>query len=141
VRIWDLRRLIVPLSYFIERPFQNWTREGADLLASVILPLDYTAPLEAIRTKARELAEASPHWDRKVFNVQVTDSREHSMEVRILLSAASAGRAWDLRCEIREKIIAFLQREHPTALPRRRQEVVAFPDRDAVAKPAQVGPA
>jgi small-conductance mechanosensitive channel len=125
VRIWDLRRLIVPLTYFIEKPFQNWTREGAALLGSVMLYLDYAAPIDAIRAEAQRIAEASPDWDKKVVGVQVTDTKQDTIEVRILVSSPTAGQAWNLRCEVREKIIAFLQREHPEALPRRRFESVA----------------
>jgi small-conductance mechanosensitive channel len=122
IRIWDLRRLIVPLSYFIEKPFQNWTREDAALLGSVMLYLDYAAPIDAIRAEAQRIAEASPDWDRKVVGVQVTDAKQDTIEVRVLVSSATAGKAWNLRCEMREKIIAYLQREHPEALPRRRFE-------------------
>ena len=125
IKVWDLRRLIVPLSYFIERPFQNWTRDGSAILGTVMLYLDYRAPIDAIRAEAQAIVEASPNWDRKVCSVQVTDTKESSIEVRILVSASTGGKAWDLRCEVREKIIAFLQREHPEALPRRRQEVVS----------------
>jgi small-conductance mechanosensitive channel len=124
VRLWDWRRMIVPLTYFIEKPFQNWTREGAALIGTVMLYLDYTAPIGLIREKAREFAEQSELWNRQVMNVQVSDAKEGAIEVRILVSANSASAAWDLRCEMREKLIDFLQREHPQALPRRRQEVV-----------------
>ena len=133
IRIWDLRRLILPLSYFIEKPFQNWTREGSAILGSVMLYLDYRTPIDAIREQAKAIVEASPEWDRKVVNVQVTDTKEYTIEVRILVSADTAGQAWNLRCELREKIIAFLQREHPQALPRRRQEIVSDEDRRAPA--------
>jgi len=124
IRIWDLRRLVVPLSYFIEKPFQNWTREGAAILGSVMLYLDFAAPIDAIRKEAQRIAEASPDWDHKVVGVQVTDTKPDTIEVRILVSAGAAGQAWNLRCEVREKIITFLQRKHPEALPRRRFERV-----------------
>jgi small-conductance mechanosensitive channel len=133
IRIWDLRRLIVPLTYFIEKPFQNWTREGSAILGAVILYLDYRTPIDAIREQAKLIVEASPEWDRKVVNVQVTDTKEYTIEVRILVSSNTAGQAWNLRCEVREKIIAFLQREHPKALPRRRQEAVSDEGRRALA--------
>jgi small-conductance mechanosensitive channel len=122
VRIWDLRRLIVPLSYFIEKPFQNWTREGAAILGTVLLYLDYRAPIDAIREEAKKICEASLNWNRKVLGVQVTDAKNNGIEVRILVSANDGGKAFDLRCELREKLIAFLQREHDYALPRQRQE-------------------
>ncbi len=124
VRLWDWRRMIVPLSYFIEKPFQNWTREGSELIGSVMLYLDYTAPIDRIREKAKEIAEQSPLWNRKVINVQVSDAKRDCIEVRILASANSAPAAWDLRCEIREKLIDFLRRDYPEALPRNRQESV-----------------
>jgi small-conductance mechanosensitive channel len=128
VRLWDLRRMIVPLSYFIEKPFQNWTREGSELLGVVLLYLDYDAPIDAVRAKAREVVESSSLWNGKVFAVQVTDAKQETIEVRILASANSGGAAFDLRCELREKLIDFLKREHPQALPRRRQEIVAMRD-------------
>jgi small-conductance mechanosensitive channel len=123
VRLWDWRRLILPLSYFIEKPFQNWTRDNADLIGTVMLYLDHTAPVEAIRAKTQEILNATPLWDKRVMAVQVTDFRQTTMEVRILASAGSAPRAFDLRCLIREKVIAFLQQEHPHALPRFRTEM------------------
>jgi small-conductance mechanosensitive channel len=123
VRLWDWRRMIVPLTYFIEKPFQNWTREGSAIIGSVMLHLDYTAPVARIREKAKEIAEQSELWNRQVVNVQVSDAKESTIEVRILVSANSAPAAWDLRCEMREKLVDFLQREYPQALPRRRQEV------------------
>jgi small-conductance mechanosensitive channel len=125
VRLWDLRRMIVPLTYFIEKAFQNWTREGSALIGSVFLHLDYTAPVEAIRARAREIASQSKLWDEKILNVQVTDAKDQTIEVRIIAGAFSGSAAWDLRCELREKLIDFLQQEHPSALPRRRQEAVA----------------
>lgn len=123
VRIWDLRRLIVPLSYFIERPFQNWTRNTTQLLAPVILHLDYRAPIEAIRRKVDEIAGESPHWDGVTKSVLVVDSSVDGIQVRVLLSARDSGEQWNLRCEVREKLIAFLQKEHPEALPKQRTAV------------------
>ncbi len=125
VRLWDLRRMIVPLSYFIEKPFQNWTRDGSELIGTVLLQLDYDAPIEAIRAKAREVVAGSSLWNGKVFAVQVIDAKQEAIEVRVLASANNGSTAFDLRCEIREKLIGFLKREHPEALPRRRQEFVA----------------
>lgn len=120
VRIWDRRRLVVPLAYFIEQPFQNWTREEATLIGTVLIYLDHAAPLGAIRGEAERIVAASGNWDRDVVAVQVTDFRETVMEVRILASAGTAGRAFDLRCEIREGLAAFLRDHHPEALPLRR---------------------
>ena len=119
VRLADLRRLIVPLTYFIEKPFQNWSREGSDIIASVVLYVEYATPVARVREKAKELAEQSPLWNRKTFKLQVSDSKENVMELRILLSANSASAASDLRCEIREKLIDFLLQDYPAAFPRR----------------------
>lgn len=123
LRLWDWRRMILPLSYFIEKPFQNWTRENASLIGSVMLYVDYRAPVDRVRQEAERIAAASPLWDKKVVNVQVTDFRERTMELRILISASTSGRTFDLRCEMREKLIAFLQREQPDALPLTRGEL------------------
>ena len=125
VRIWDLRRLIVPLSYFIEKPFQNWTRDSAALIGVVYFHLDYRAPIGVIRDKVKELVENSKDWNGETLAVQVTDAKESTIEVRATMSANSAGQAWNLRCDVREKIIDFLQREHPEALPRQRNELAA----------------
>jgi small-conductance mechanosensitive channel len=125
VRLWDWRRLIVPLTYFIEKPFQNWTRESASLIGVVMLRVDFSAPIERIRAKAEELVRASKLWDRRVFSVQVTDADHRTMEVRVLASAATSGATFDLRCELREKLIAYLANEHPQALPRGREEFTA----------------
>jgi small-conductance mechanosensitive channel len=123
VALWDLRRLIVPLTYFIEKPFQNWTRESTNLLGTVVFYLDYTAPIDRIRAEVEEIVKSSNLWDGKVLGLQVTDMKESTIELRIVVSARSSGDAFDLRCEIREKLIGFLQRELPSALPRRRYEV------------------
>lgn len=122
IRLWDWRRLILPLSYFIEKPFQNWTRENAALIGTVFLYLDYETPIDAVRSKVEEIARASKNWDGRIAHVQVTDFRQWTMEVRILVSAPTSPRAFDLRCEVREQLIGFLQREHPRALPRLRAE-------------------
>jgi hypothetical protein len=123
VRIWDQRRLVVPITYFIEQPFQNWTRSSAEILGTVFFHLDYRAPLDAIRRKLDEILAESPYWDGKVKVLQVTDAKEHTLEVRALASAADASLAWDLRCEVREKLIQFLQEHHPESLPRMRAEL------------------
>jgi len=117
LRLWDERRLVVPLGWFIEHPFQNWTRRSADILGTVTLWTDYTLPVEPIRREARRLCEASPHWDRRVCVVQVTDASERAMQLRILVSSAASGANFDLRCALREGLIDFIQREHPAALP------------------------
>jgi small-conductance mechanosensitive channel len=122
VKLWDWRRLILPLGYFIEQPFQNWTREGAALIGTVMIYLDYTVPVAAIRRKVEEIAANSPLWDGQVVNVAVTDFRENVAEIRILVSAADGGRTFDLRCEVREKLIDYIQREYPQALPKVRAQ-------------------
>jgi small-conductance mechanosensitive channel len=123
IRLWDWRRLVVPLSYFIEKPFQNWTRQTTSLIGSVLLHVDYTVPVARVREKLTEIVAQSKLWDRQVVNLQVTDAREGTVELRALVSTASAPAAWDLRCEVREKLIAFLQQEFPQALPKQRTEV------------------
>lgn len=125
VKLWDWRRMIVPITYFIEKPFQIWTRDGTELIGSVILYLDYSAPIETIRAKLKDIASQTKLWNGKVLRLQVVDAKEQSVEVRVIASANTSSEAWDLRCEIREKLIDFLQREHPRALPRQRQEAMA----------------
>jgi small-conductance mechanosensitive channel len=122
IHIWDDRRLIVPLSDFIEKPFQNWTRVSAQLLGSVLLWVDYSLPLEETRNKVRQIIEASPLWDRRFWNLQVSDTSERTMQIRVLCTAADSSKAWDLRCEVREKLIGFIQTNHPLSLPRLRAD-------------------
>jgi small-conductance mechanosensitive channel len=120
VRIWDLRRLVVPLRYFLEKPFQNWTRSGTDLLAQVTIEVDYSTPVAKVRERVGEIVASSALWDRRLWNLQVTEAGERTMRLRVVASALDSDRAWDLRCEIREKLIAYLQEHHPGALPRLR---------------------
>jgi small-conductance mechanosensitive channel len=115
VRLWDLRRMIVPLSYFIENPFQNWTYESAGQIGSVLLRVDATMPVDRVRTKLDEILHQSPLWDGKTQTVQVTDLVDGKIELRILVSARSPGQNWDLRCQVREKLVAFLQTEYQQA--------------------------
>ncbi len=122
VRIWDQRRLIVPLQWFIEHPFQNWTRSSAELLGSVMLWVDYRLPMEPLRVEAQRLCSSLGEWDGRVCVVQVTDTNEHGMQVRILVSAADSPRAFDLRCKVREGLLDFVQRHYPDCLPLRRTE-------------------
>ena len=132
VRIWDLRRLILPISYFIENPFQNWTRTTAEILGSVILHVDYKVPVDAIRAELGRALRASKHWDGKVEVVHVVDSTDRAMQVRLLMSAVDSSSAWELRCEMREHLIGYLQREYPGSLPRIRLENIDDVGRDAV---------
>ncbi|MGV3493339.1 MAG: mechanosensitive ion channel family protein [Ramlibacter sp.] len=117
LKIWDERRLIIPLQWFIENPFQNWTRTGSEILGTVFLYLDYATPIEAVRAEAKRIVEAAPEWDRRVFAVQVTEFSERAMQVRVLVSARNSGKAFDLRCRVREELVAFLAREYPQSLP------------------------
>ena len=140
VCIWDQRRLILPISYFIEQPFQNWTRVSADILGTVVLPLDYTVPLEELRTEYKRLLDDSEDWDGQVWSVQVTDSTDRTMTVRLLMSAPDSGTAWMLRCHVREKMIEWIRQNHPGALPRLRAEVGGSgktPDREAMDTPGE----
>ncbi|KGM33544.1 mechanosensitive ion channel protein MscS [Inquilinus limosus MP06] len=132
VRLWDWRRMVLPLSYFIEKPFQNWTREGSALIGSVFLYVDHTAPVAEMRRRLDEIAKASSLWDGQVAVLQVTDFREQVMEIRMLVSARSSGRTFDLRCEVREKMIAWLQQAHPHALPRWRGELQAAEEAEKI---------
>jgi small-conductance mechanosensitive channel len=128
VRLWDWRRLVVPLSYFVEQPFQNWTRESAAIIGTVFWQVDYTVPVEEMRAKLEEFVQASPRWDRKVCNLQVVEATGHGLQIRGLMSSRNSPINWDLRCEIREKMIDWLQREYPDALPRTRAEFVRSGD-------------
>lgn len=129
MRLWDRRRFVLPLNYFLQNPFENWTRTSSEIIGSVFLHLDYTAPVAALRAKAEEIVRASPLWNGNVFNVQVSDAGPETITLRVLVTAADSPSAWDLRCEVREKLLAHVQAEHPGALPRRRLEWEGAPDR------------
>jgi len=128
VRIWDLRRLIVPLSYFIEQPFQNWTRTSANLLGYVYLNTDYTVPIEEVRKELRRICESTNLWQGNVCELQASDSTEHTVQLRALVDARNSDDAWNLRCLIREKLIQFLQEKYPRSLPRIRGEITTGPN-------------
>ena len=121
VKLWDWRRMILPLSYFISKPFQNWTRENARLIGTAFLHVDYEAPVDRLRTELERICKASPLWDGDVVNLQVTDITDRTAQIRCLASARNAPTAFDLRCEIREKMLVFMRDECPEALPRQRQ--------------------
>jgi small-conductance mechanosensitive channel len=125
VAIWDQRRLVVPLTYFIETPFQNWTRNTSDLLGTSFLYVDYSIPVQALRDELTRVLENEPLWDKRVNACQVTNLSEHTMEIRCLLSAADASRQFDLRCIVREKMVAFIQKNYPDAFPRTRFSAVS----------------
>jgi small-conductance mechanosensitive channel len=131
MRIWDLRRLIVPITYFLEKPFQNWTRISADILGTVFLYVDYTVPVEAVRTELRRIVENSPLWDGQVCLLQVTNATERTVELRALMSATESSNAWGLRCEVREKLIEFIRQNYPDGLPKVRAEL-REPARDKI---------
>ena len=122
VHLWDERRLVLPATYFTTTPFENWTRSESRVVGAVMLYLDPTAPIPALRAKTRELVEANPLWDRRDWVLQVTDCTELTMAVRVTASAADASSAWDLKCDLREQLLDWLQCEHPSALPRLRTE-------------------
>jgi small-conductance mechanosensitive channel len=123
VKLWDWRRMILPLTYFIQKPFQNWTRETARLIGTAFLYVDYEAPMERLRSELERICKGSPLWDGDVVNLQVTEITDRVAQVRCLASARNAPTAFDLRCEIREKMLAFMRDECPEALPKDRLAV------------------
>jgi len=129
VRIWDKRRLIVPTTYFIEKPFQNWTRVSADILGTVFIYTDYQVPIGELRKEFTRILEESNLWDGKVNVMQVTNATEKTIEIRALMSTADSPTGWDLRVLVREKLITFLQENYPQSLPRMRVEMTPPNDR------------
>jgi len=124
VKIWDERRMVLPLQYFIEKPFQNWTRSTSSLIGSVFLWVDYSIPLDVLRDEAQKACEEIPQlWDGRVCVLQVTDTSEKSMQLRILLSSSDSSRSWDARCFLRERLITFINSQYPECLPQLRAEV------------------
>ena len=120
VRTWDLRRIILPITYFVEKPFQNWSRVSTAQLGTVILYLDYQTPMGELRKELKRLVENNPRWDKRVCGLQVTDAKQSTIEVRALVSGSDPGKLGDLRCEVREGLINFLVRNYPESLPRSR---------------------
>ena len=120
VKIWDQRRLVVPITYFIEKPFQNWTRTTAEMLGTVYLYADYTLPVQEIREELQRVLENTPLWDQRVGVLQVTGANERTLELRALMSAADSPTVWSLRCHVREKLIEFMQHDFPQHLPQLR---------------------
>jgi small-conductance mechanosensitive channel len=123
VRIWDDRRLVLPLSYFIEKPFQNWTRSSSEITGSVVFWVDYSFPVTEGRSALKEIIESSPLWDKRFWNLQVSDTSERSLQLRVLATSANSSASWDLRCEIREKFTTFIQQHYPQCLPTIRASV------------------
>ena len=128
LRVWDLRRLVVPLQWFIENPFQNWSRNDTEMMGTVFITVDYSMPIEPLRTEFERLLEQAPDWDGKTKIVQVTEAGEANIEVRFLLSARDSSSLWNLRCAIREGLITFIQAQFPAHLPRVRARLVETPD-------------
>ncbi|KEO72921.1 mechanosensitive ion channel family protein [Anditalea andensis] len=120
VRIWDQRRLILPINYFLETPFQNWTRTTANIWGTVFLYVDHTVPVKVMKNKLKEILDSTPLWDKKVQVLQVTDVKERTVELRCLMSARDSPSAFDLRCYVREEMLDFIQREYPETLPKTR---------------------
>ena len=123
MKIWDERRLVIPLQWFIDNPFQNWTRTTSEIIGSVFFWVDYTTDLAPLRAEATRLAQSSKDYDGRVCLLQVVDTNERAMQLRLIVSSPSAGQSWDLRCLLREGLIALMQRDHPDALPRIRAEM------------------
>ena len=119
---WDLRRLVVPINTFIEKPFENWTRTKSNLLVFALIYLDYSFPVDVLRKEFDRILKETPLWDGKVAGMQMTDNTEHSMVIRALMSAKNAPEGFDLRCYVREKLLAFIQRDYPESLPKVRVE-------------------
>lgn len=124
VRLSDLRRLVLPVGNFLEKPFENWSRVSSELVGNVLLYLDYTVSIDAIRDELKRLLDASPLWDKKSWSLQVVDSTDRTLVLRAQMSAADPSSSWDLRCEVREKLIGFVQEKHAAALPRSRNASV-----------------
>ena len=125
VRIWDDRRLVMPLQWFIDHPFQNWTRNSSSITGSIILWLDYNTPIEPLRAETKRLCESAPEWDRRFQNLQVVDTSERAIQVRVLVTADDAGKNWDLRCRVREGLLSFIRQTMPESLPKIRTEFLS----------------
>ncbi len=122
VQIWDQRRLVVPINYFLEHSFQNWTKSSAELIGAIFIYVDYGIPVDELRRELEKIVNASPLWDKRVANIQVTNATEKTMEIRALVSAENSSKTWELRCLVREKLIDFIQQNYPDKLPRLRLE-------------------
>jgi small-conductance mechanosensitive channel len=130
VRLWDLRRLIVPLTYFIERPFQNWTRTTTEIIGTVFIYVDYTLPIEPVRAEFNRILKETKLWNNRTAALQVTDFTERTMQIRTIMSANSASAAFDLRCFVRERLVAFLQQNYPQSLPTQREQQLSIQQAD-----------
>jgi small-conductance mechanosensitive channel len=142
VKIWDERRMVIPLQYFIEKPFQNWTRSTSSLIGSVFLWVDYSLPLEELRAETERICKDIPHlWDGRVCVLQVTDTTDRAMQLRVLLSSVDSSRSWDARCHMRERLISFVAKQYPQCLPQLRAEMssrTVQPEREAHEPPTEI---
>ena len=120
VKIWDERRLILPVTWFLEKPFQNWTRTTSDIIGTIFLYVDYSFPVDSMRKIIPELLKGNKNWDGRVWNVQVTNISEHNKELRIMLSSSDSSKNWELKTELREKLVDFINENHPDSFAKRR---------------------
>ncbi len=127
VRIWDLRRLVVPITYFTEKSFQNWTRNSAEIIGDVVIYTDYAVPVEAIRRELDRILDETSLWNRNIRVLQAIDCQEHMLQLRALMTGKDAPTTWELRCHVREKLVTWLASEYPDALPRTRMELGSRP--------------
>ena len=127
LRIWDQRRLIIPLQWFIEKPFQNWTRSSSQLIGTVFLWVDYRMPLAPLREAAQHACEAASEWDGRLCQLQVVEAAANAVQLRLLVTSQNASLNWDLRCKVREALVDFMQREYPQFLPLTRAELTLSP--------------
>lgn len=133
VKIWDLRRLIVPLTYFIENSFQNWSRQDTNIMGTAFLYVDYSIPVEELRQQLNTIVHPSPLWDKNVCGLQVTNLSERTMELRCLMSSHNSSMNFDLRCLVREQMTAWIQEHYPEAFPTTRFAAVSMSPVDAPA--------
>lgn len=113
VKIWDERRLVLPVTYFLETPFQNWTRTNADILGTLFIYVDFSFPIDELRNELNNLIKNNPNWDKRVANIQVTNQTERSKELRVLVSSSDSSKNWDLKVTLREQLLDFIQKNHP----------------------------
>jgi small-conductance mechanosensitive channel len=138
VRIWDLTRLVIPLSWFLDHTFQNWTRTSAELLGHCYIYVDYSVPVEPLRQELKRICESTPLWTQRVCVLQVSDLFQNVMQLRALMDARNSGDAWDLRCLVREHLIDYIQKNYPGGLPRYRGEL-DMPSQDSKPLPENPG--
>jgi small-conductance mechanosensitive channel len=123
INTWDEKRLIVPINYFLEHPFQNWTRMSPEVIGQVKVYADYTLPVATVRQKFREWLESTPLWDKRSAGLQVTGANDKTIEIRATMSARNSSDSYDLECFIREHLITFIQENYPGALPTSRLHI------------------